>query len=111
MYLGDVFNHFTLGDLIMVAKSEPLFSLGQVIATPQALEAIEKAGDSLHTFIRKHHTGNWGDVCEEDKSLNEAALQDGSRLLSAYKTSKGEKIWIITEADRSVTTALLPEEY
>ena len=95
----------------MVAKSEPLFSLGQVVSTPGALEAIEKAGDSLNTFLRKHHIGDWGNVCDEDKELNDAALKDGSRLLSAYETSKGVKIWIITEADRSVTTALLPEEY
>ena len=64
-------------------------------------------------FLNRHVSGDWGELCEEDKELNDQALHDGNRILSAYETSAGytRKIWVITEADRSVTTLLLPEEY
>jgi hypothetical protein len=61
--------------------------------------------------LAKHHSGDWGEVDAEDRRLNDQALMDGSRLLSAYTTLKGRKLWVITEADRSVTTILRPEEY
>ena len=102
----------------MVAETKPLFDLGQVVATPRALAAMEEAGDSPSTFLRRHHVGDWGDVCDEDKALNDEALKDGSRLLSSYKTggNNGTKLWVITEAKdgqgrRAATTLLLPEEY
>ena len=60
---------------------------------------------------RRHIVGDWGECCEEDKQANEDALAQGERLLSVYRTSKDEKIWVITEADRSSTCVLLPEEY
>lgn len=100
----------------MVTESRPLFDLGQIVATPGALAAMEEAGDNPSTILRRHNCGDWGDVCDEDKALNDEALKDGSRLLSAYETSKGTKLWIISEAKddkgrRAATTILLPEEY
>ncbi len=94
----------------------PKFSLGQTVATPGALEAIAESGQTPAFFLDQHIMGNWGEVCDEDKRLNEQSLVDGSRLLSAYRTLKGTRIWIITEAvgddgQRAATTLLLPEEY
>lgn len=85
--------------------------LGQTLATPGALEELEKAGVSSHRLLGRHQSGDWGDISEADKQENELSLKEGFRLLSAYKLETGAKIWIITEADRSVTTILLPEEY
>jgi hypothetical protein len=100
----------------MIAKSQPKFSLGQIVATPDALEALHKAGQSAAQFLHLHARGDWGDVCDEDRRLNDQALIDGSRLLSAYRTCLGEKLWVITEAvdddsKRAATTILLPAEY
>jgi hypothetical protein len=94
----------------------PKFSLGQVLATPGALEALEKSGQSPQFFLEKHQRGDWGEVCQEDKELNDQSLVDGSRILSAYKTLMGDRLWLITEAvgddgRRSSTTILLPSEY
>lgn len=85
------------------------FKLGQLVATPGVLDSNLTAIDMVD-IINRHASCDWGEVCEEDKQLNNAALTDGLRLLSAY-TVNGTKFWIITEADRSVTTILLPEEY
>jgi hypothetical protein len=87
------------------------FPLGQLVATPGALDALAAAGQTPLEFLARHVTGDWGDVCPEDRRLNDQALRQGARLLSAYTTARGARIWIITEADRSVTTLLLPEEY
>ena len=94
----------------------PKFPLGQVVATPGAIEALEEAGQTPDFFLDQHVSGNWGIVDEEDWALNDQALKDGSRLLSAYRTLKGKKLWVITEATddnghRAATTLLLPEEY
>jgi hypothetical protein len=94
----------------------PKFSLGQVVATPGALEAMQASGQTPAFFLHQHVTGNWGVVDEQDWALNDQALKDGSRLLSAYRTLKGVKLYVITEAaddsgQRAVTTLLLPEEY
>lgn len=88
-----------------------LFPLGQTVMTLGAKEALEESNELPITFITKHQSGDWGIVGNEDKQENEFSLKNGYRLLSAYLTAKGEKIWIITEHDRSVTTILLPEEY
>jgi len=100
----------------MIAKSQPKFSLGQVVATPGALEALQKADQTAVGFLQRHARGDWGDVCEVDRQANDQSLIDGSRLLSAYRTSLGEKLWVITEAvddmgNRAATTILLPSEY
>lgn len=91
--------------------SAPRFALGQIVATPGALKALEEAGKSPFEFLDRHASGDWGELGEEDKHENELSLVHGFRLLSAYKLGSGEKIWIITEADRSVTTILLPQDY
>ena len=87
------------------------FPLGRVVATPGALRACEKAEQAPEVFLDRHVNGDWGDVPEEDKHENERSIEQGLRVLSAYTTSAGEQIWVLTEADRSATTLLLPEEY
>ena len=77
---------------------QPKFDLGQVVATPEAMRVLEESGQTPAFFLDQHIQGSWGEVCDEDKGLNDQALVDGSRLLSAYRTLKGERIWIITEA-------------
>lgn len=89
----------------------PKFPLGQVVATPGALRALEDSGESAFDFLYRHASGDWGELDEHDRRENELSLREGFRLLSAYRLKTGEKIWIITEADRSVTTLLLPEDY
>ncbi|HEY3569941.1 MAG TPA: hypothetical protein VGP73_18550 [Thermoanaerobaculia bacterium] len=88
-----------------------LFPLGRLLATPGALEALSEAKQGADVFIRKHQEGEWGDLSLEDKAANTLALVTGERILSKYQTGKGVKLWIITEADRSATTLLLPDEY
>jgi hypothetical protein len=87
------------------------FPLGRVVATPGALSALEKAEQLPAAFLDRHVNGDWGEVPDADKQENELAVEQELRILSAYTTSAGEKIWILTEADRSATTILLPEEY
>jgi hypothetical protein len=91
-------------------SNKPLFALGQIVATPGALELLESAEEAPSEFIVKHVSGDWGEICDEDRELNDAALKEQSRLFSAY-TVGNDKLWIITEADRSSTTLLLPSEY
>ena len=92
-------------------SKQPAFELGQIVATPGALAALTKAGQQPGEFLTRHINRDWGDLDEEDRKENEYGLEHGFRLLSAYKTNAGDRVWIITEADRSVTTLLLPEEY
>jgi len=87
------------------------FSLGKTLATPAALQALEQSGQSPAFFLDRHIQGDWGLVSDDDKRANDEALISGERLLSAYRTLKGVKLWIITEADRSSTTILTPQEY
>jgi hypothetical protein len=90
---------------------ETLFPLGQLLATPGAIQAAHEAGDNLLLYIFRHAAGDWGDLSAGDLKANGDALKEGLRLLSAYHLNDGTKIWIITEWDRSVTTCLLPSEY
>ena len=85
-----------------------LFQPGHIVTTPGALQMGE-AGIDLSTYLKRHLSGDWGDLDDHDKGENEQSLDVGLRLLSAYNTPQG-KLWIITEADRSVTTFLLPSE-
>ena len=87
------------------------FNPGRVVATPGALAAIGVSGESLFDYLTRHLSGDWGDVDAEDARENELSLKHGWRLLSAYTLKSGTKIWVITEADRSSTCILLPEEY
>jgi hypothetical protein len=87
------------------------FPPGQIVATPGALTALEESGESPDVFLKRHLTGDWGEVDDHDRCENELSVVQGFRLLSAYTLSNGTKLWIITEADRSATTLLLPSEY
>ena len=91
---------------------KPLFPLGQIVSTPGALDSLARANQQPHNFLNRHAAGDWGsELSEEDKAENEYSLEHGFRILSSYKTAAGKKLWVITEADRSVTTLLLPEDY
>jgi hypothetical protein len=85
-------------------------SLGKVVATPGALKLLMEARAHPFDYLARHATGDWGELCAFDRRQNEIALREGYRVLSSYDVLAG-KVWIITEADRSVTTILLPEEY
>lgn len=97
--------------MVAIVNHQPLFPLGQIVATPGALEALNNARQSPVEFLARHARGDWGEVCAEGKALNDEAVKDGSRILSAYRTKVGVKLWVITEADRSSTCLLLPDEY
>jgi hypothetical protein len=95
----------------------PKFRLGNIVATPGALEALNEAGQSSAHFLALHASGSWGDLDAEDRKTNEEAIaHEGNpdrqqRVFSSYLTRNNVKIWVITEWDRSVTTILLPDEY
>ncbi len=84
--------------------------LGRVVATQGALRMMAEAGEEPLSFLARHAAGDWGELCSRDRRENELSLEHGWRVLSSY-TLGGERIWVITEADRSATTILLPEEY
>lgn len=89
----------------------PRFSLGHCFMTPGAQEALAASGQQPFEFLLRHQCGDWGEVDTEDAEENERSLLHGWRILSAYRTTRGERLWLITEADRSSTTCLLPSEY
>jgi hypothetical protein len=89
----------------------PKFPLGRIVATPAALKALEDANQNPFEFLDRHQAGDWGELCEEDKRENEFSVRNGFRILSAYRTRNNVKLWVITEADRSSTCLLLPQEY
>lgn len=100
--------------MIMIQK--PKFQVGQLLATPAALEELQRAGQTVHEFLARHIQGDWGTVCPDDAAANDESIRDGSRILSAYILSSGQKLWLLTEAaddrgQRAATTCLLPEEY
>ncbi len=92
-------------------QTKVLFPLGEIYLTIGAREALEEANQLPNEFLVRHQSGDWGIVCEDDKRENELSVKEGFRILSVYKTEKGEKIWVITEWDRESTTVLLPSEY
>lgn len=87
------------------------FSLGRLVATPDAFAALHVAGWAPTYLLRRHVRGDWGEISEADRGANERALQEGARLLSVYTLPTAVKVWVITEADRSATTILLPHQY
>ncbi len=100
----------------MIQVNRPLFRLGQIVATPGALEALDKAGQQPWELLAQHVQGQWGVLDAQDRRLNDEAVKDGSRILSAYTLKSGVKVYVITEAqdddgNRAATTLLLPEEY
>lgn len=98
-------------------SKQPLFDLGPIVATPGALEDLERNGMTGLELLKRHVTGDWGDLCEEDKKANVAALQTGARIMSSYWLQDESKVWIITDAEvdeqhhRYCTTLLRPEDY
>jgi hypothetical protein len=90
---------------------EPLFSLGQVVGTPGAFDALNQAGQDPLSLLARHIRGDWGELDKEDKAENDFSIKNNLRILSAYTLETGVKIWVITESDRSATTFLLPSEY
>jgi hypothetical protein len=91
--------------------TKPLFDLGKLVATPGALELLERFNVSAATLLDRHVTGDWGDLGAEDKSANDFALAQDTRIFSSYKLSATDTVWIITEADRSSTCVLRPSDY
>lgn len=92
-------------------RPRPRFSPGRCLATPGAIQVMNDSGQAPADFLKRHLFGDWGDVDPDDGQANEDALQHGGRIFSVYHTRRGVKLWVITEADRSATTILLPEEY
>lgn len=87
------------------------FSLGRIVATPGALEALDRNGTHANALLMRHIAGDWGDLCAEDRRTNEHAITHGYRIMSSYTLKDGQNVWVITESDRYSTTLLLPEEY
>ena len=88
----------------------PLFPLGRIVAMPGALAALKRAKRPAACFVSRHAIGDWGELEPSDVAESEYSVAHGFRLLSRYRTDAGDRLWIITEADRSATTLLLPEE-
>jgi hypothetical protein len=86
-----------------------VFRLGRIVSTPNALASLTQ--EDILLGIKRHQAGDWGNLCDEDWQANDRALVQGTRIVSAYNAANGTRFWIITEADRSVTTVLLPEDY
>ena len=101
----------------MTNQNKVKFRLGNIAITPGAITALSKSNQLPESFLKRHISGDWGEICESDAELNsEAIANEGNvdkqmRVMSVYKTTQNETIWIITEWDRSVTTILLPSEY
>ncbi len=94
---------------MLFVETSGRFNPGKLVATPAVLEAVPR--EELLTCYSRHLCCDWGEVCAGDRRANDLAIQTGERLLSVYKSEAGVKFWIITEADRSATTILLPEDY
>jgi hypothetical protein len=94
----------------MSAQSIPVavFRLGRIVATPNARESLTQ--DDILLGIQRHQAGDWGDLTDDNRAANDRALAQGGRLVSAYQATNGMRFWLITEADRSATTILLPED-
>lgn len=91
-------------------RNSPLFALGQIVATPAVLDHLDRHDVNVQDYLARHVCGDWGQVPAEDAAENERSVRQGFRVLSAYDIA-GERVWIITEADRSATTLLFPSEY
>jgi hypothetical protein len=98
-------------EVIIFVEQAPLFELGGVVVTAGAQELLERLSIDPAIFIARHVTGDWGELCEDDKKENERAVKKNGRVFSSYTLPNNHKVWVITEWDRSYTTILLPEEY
>jgi hypothetical protein len=94
--------------LTVVPLTAEKFPLGQMVMTTNAASRLDPV--AVHEGLRRHASGDWGDICPEDRNLNDEALEHGDRIVSVYGTGEN-RFWIITEWDRSVTTVLMPEDY
>ena len=106
-------------------NSFPRFAAGQLVATPAALALLDQHGVGPETLLHRHLAGDWGNLCSADAALNDAAIEDGSRILSSYEIAPGVTVWIITDAESDIdeagnvlrppqrlcTTILRPEDY
>jgi len=90
---------------------QALFPLGQIVATPGALETLARANQTPNEFLLRHVSGDWGELDAHDLAENMYSLKHGFRVMSSYRTKSGDTLWLVTEADRASTTLLLPEEY
>ena len=95
----------------MIPITLPRFELGRVVATPGALEALNRSGQSVWSVLSRHISEDWDECDEGDRAANDRAVEDGSRILSVYRLTTGETVWVVTEADRASTCLLLPDEY
>lgn len=103
--------NLTTAENVRTMTGAARFPLGQTFITPGAQEAIRDAGQLPLEFLLRHQSGDWGDLCRGDKQENEFSIANGFRILSKYHTIEGEALYVITEADRSATTILRPDEY
>ena len=97
--------------IINLQPDKPLFPLGKLVATRGAVELLQKHEHSPFDFVSRQWQGDWGDIDQENVKANQIALRHGNRLMSSYRLNEADKLWIITEADRTITTLLLPEDY
>jgi len=97
--------------MALVLLSQPRFPAGQLVMTAGVSDLVQQGRLTPVPYLRRHLDGDWGDLCDDDRRSNDAALKSGDRLFSSYQVTPTLKLWIITEWDRSVTTLLLPEEY
>lgn len=95
----------------MIAVNKPLFRLGQLVATPGAIHSLGEAGQSVWEYVSRHVQGDYGELDAEDLQANEDAITHGERILSAYTLRTGQRLYVITEADRSSTCVLRVEDY
>ena len=97
--------------MALAVLSQPRFRAGQLVMTASVNDLVQRGALNPAPYIQRHLNGDWGDLCDEDRRSNDAALKNGDRLFSSYRITPDLKLWIITEWDRSVTTLLLPDEY
>jgi hypothetical protein len=106
-----MFSQNTTESTTTLPLASPRFDLGRTLITPGALEALDAAGQHGRELLDRHVGGDWGDLTDDDRAENEFSVDKPLRIFSVYHTKQGVKVWVITEADRSATTILLPSEY
>lgn len=97
--------------MALAVLSQPRFRAGQLVMTAGVNDLVQRGALNPAPYLQRHLNGDWGDLCDEDRRSNDAALKNGDRLFSSYRITPDLKLWIITEWDRSVTTLLLPDKY
>ena len=95
----------------VLSQCRPRFQAGRLLMTPGVSALVDTGKLDLMNYLSRHLSGDWGDLSDSDRRANDHAVRDGDRLLSSYQVTPDLKIWIVTEANREATTALLPDEY